>query len=391
MSLLDQEEKRNHPRILIFTPYYLPGQKGGGPIQSVKNLVDHCGDSYDFFIVTGDRDLGSDSPYQGLAVNQWIQVGHAKVYYSDLSKMTLNALRKLIVEAQIDVIYLNSFFSKQFTIWPLLLRKLGRINVKKVIVAPRGEFSMGALRLKSAKKMAYIHFVKRIGLYKGILWHATAESEKTDIIRTIGDDVSISVAANLTKDYSRIAYTKKIAKNSGEIKIIFLSRIHQKKNLLAALRFISNLKGKVEFNVYGPIEDERYWKECMNFIMQLPPNVNVEYRGVVDNKAVMKVFHENHIFLFPTLGENFGHVISEALVGACPVVVSDLTPWRELSSRKAGADIELSNVGHFVNVLQSFVDMSLEEYEDWAYHAFLHGKEQSNSAVDILNTLQLFT
>jgi hypothetical protein len=41
---------------------------------------------------------------------------------------------------------------------------------------------------------------------------------------------------------------------------------------------------------------------------------------------------EYDLFLFPTLGENYGHVISEALASGCPVVISDQTPWRNLEA-----------------------------------------------------------
>jgi glycosyltransferase involved in cell wall biosynthesis len=40
------------------------------------------------------------------------------------------------------------------------------------------------------------------------------------------------------------------------------------------------------------------------------------------------VFRQYDLFVFPTRGENFGHVIIESLSVGTPVLLSDRTPWR---------------------------------------------------------------
>lgn len=52
--------------------------------------------------------------------------------------------------------------------------------------------------------------------------------------------------------------------------------------------------------------------------------------------ASKDIFSQATAFLFPTLGENFGHVIAEALSVGCPVFVTANTPWTELIQRGAG-------------------------------------------------------
>lgn len=75
---------------------------------------------------------------------------------------------------------------------------------------------------------------------------------------------------------------------------------------------------------------------------------------------------EHDLLLMPTLGENFGHVIPEALISGCPVLISDRTPWRELESKKAGWDIPLSRLEKFHSVLQQCVLMDNKAYKDWS-------------------------
>ena len=68
-------------KILIIMGRYLPGYKDGGPVRSIKNLVDRLGEEYDFRILTADRDHGDDKPYSCIKVRDWNRVGAAKVYY----------------------------------------------------------------------------------------------------------------------------------------------------------------------------------------------------------------------------------------------------------------------------------------------------------------------
>jgi hypothetical protein len=73
--------------------------------------------------------------------------------------------------------------------------------------------------------------------------------------------------------------------------------------LKQAIQLISSLKGKVEFNIYGPIEDKKYWKECNNLMNELNDNIKIFYNRTVGHEEVIDIFEKNHIFLFPTLGK----------------------------------------------------------------------------------------
>jgi glycosyltransferase involved in cell wall biosynthesis len=377
-------------RILIFTGYYVPSVKGGGPIQSIKNLVDNLSDRFDFFIITSDRDLGDEQPFNNVKIDKWIKKGNAKVFYTNSKKLNWRKIVDIINQIEYDVIYLNSFFSFKFSIVPILLNKIGIISRKPIVLAPRGEFSPGALGLKNVKKKVYINITKLLGLYNDITWHATSDIEKKDIINVFGEKVKIIVANNLTANYKNFEFDKNINKNKGELKIIFVSRIHPKKNLRKAIEFLKKIDGKVEFNIYGPLEDKSYWSECKTLINKLPDYIKVDYKGVIEHDKIIDTFKQHHVFLFPTLGENFGHVISEALIGGCPVIISDRTPWRGLEKKQVGWDIDLNDEEKFVEVIQYCVDLCNEDYRVLAKCAFEYGIDKSNKYEDILNYRKIF-
>lgn len=377
-------------KVLIMAGYYIPSVKGGGPIQSIKNLVDNLSDQFDFYIVASDRDLGDEKPFDNLKIEEWLKVGNAKVFYTDTSNLSWNTTANIINSINYDVIYLNSFFSYKFSTVPILLSKIKKIASKPIIIAPRGQFSPGALGLKSGKKKYYIKITKALGLYKNILWHATAETERKDIEAIFDDSVKITVANNLTANYEDLHYEKKVEKKKGELKIVFVSRIHPKKNLKKAIEYLRNIDGKVEFSIYGPLEDINYWSKCKRVIEKLPENIVVSYNGVVNHDRILEIFNENHVFLFPTLGENFGHVISEALIGGCPIIISDQTPWRGLEEKEVGWDIKLTEEDYFSSVIQKCVNLDNKEYIKMSKRALEYGKKMTNNVEDKLKSSNLF-
>src|SRR5207253_4830244 len=109
--------------------------------------------------------------------DEWVNLPNGeKVFYIGDEKITRSKLSAIIKNIGYDHVYLNSFFSKPFSIYPLLLTKQGKIN-KPVVLAPRGMLGHGALSLKSKKKNVFIALSKLSGLHKGITWHATSAQE----------------------------------------------------------------------------------------------------------------------------------------------------------------------------------------------------------------------
>ena len=363
-------------KILTSVGYYLPGYKAGGPVRTLANMVNGLGDEFQFKIITADRDFGDTKSYPGIKIDGWNRVGKAEVFYMSPKKRSLRDFKRLLCSTEYSVLYLNSFFSPHFTIKPLMLRRLRLIPDKPLIIAPRGEFSLGALGLKSFKKQMYIMVAKVLGLYKGAVWQASSEREEADIRRWFGKDVRVIIAPNLPPvinvvDGSLIVQEKAM----GCLKIVFLSRISRKKNLDGALKMLNGLKGQIQFDIYGPMEDKSYWADCQKIIGSLPGNIEVRYCGSVEHDKVGAVMREHDIFFLPTLGENFGHVILEALCAGCPVLISDQTPWRDLEEKGVGWDLPLEKIEMFREVLQRCVDMNNEEYVKWSEGAWGYGMQ----------------
>lgn len=362
--------------IIIFSDYYFPSYSAGGPIRSTSNIVEQLGEEFHFKIVTRDRDLGDCTHHSGIVANTWHSVGKAQVFYLSPKNLSLKTFRHLIRSINPDIIYLNSFFSPVFTIKPLFLQRLGLIPNIPVIVAPRGEFSTGALAIKSFKKHIYLKTSKMLGLYRNVFWQASSEYEEKDIRHWFENCREVIVAPNIPSSIMGLRTTlsnhKKIA---GNLKIVFLSRISRMKNLSGALMMLKELNGKLQFDIYGPLEDVNYWIECKKIMNLLPDNIKVQYMGAVEHNKVNNVIREYDLFFLPTLGENFGHVILEALVAGCPVLISDKTPWRDLEEKNLGWDLPLNYPEKFNEVLQKCIDMNEQEYNIFSKRAHKFGSK----------------
>lgn len=378
------------PRVITLTGYFLPGFRGGGPIRTLVNLAEQLGGEFDFRFVTNDHDLGESQPYPGIISGHWQNIRHW-VYYVPAKRKLQSIFRVLSKRNHYDVVYLNSFFSPYFTIVPLLLRRLRLTRPVPFIVAPRGELFHGALGLKGTKKKVYMRLARALGLYRNVLWQASSEYEAEAIRLSFDSQADIVVAPDLVPaDGSVLEPLSRKPKQRGVLRLLFLSRIARIKNLDGALRMLTRLKGEVEYNIYGPIEDQSYWHECQALIEQLPPNVQALYRGPVSHDRVSQIMAHHDVFLFPTHGENFGHVIPESLVAGTPVVLSDQTPWSGLEHVKAGWNIPLNCPEEYIRILQHLVDMGDEEHRLWSEGARTFGLSRLKDPTALNANRQLF-
>ena len=346
-------------KILTFIRWYLPGYKSGGPARTVSNMVDRLGSELEFRIVTTDRDMLDDNPYPGVRVDTWNRLGQAHIYYKSPENRTSRVFTKLVSETPHDVLYLNSFFDFTYSLQLLWIRQKLRTLDSGVVIAPRGEFSPGALEIKRWKKEPFRWLMRFSRMYRNVIWHASSEHEAQDIQHAMGGESNhIYIAPNLPPSNAESGGDNKSGVNSPgrPLKLVFLSRISPKKNLTFALQILKRIKASVVFDIYGPVDDEPYWRDCRAIIKKLPRNVQAHYKGSVPHDRVSSTFSMYDLFFFPTRGENFGHVILESLAAKTPVLISDKTPWTE--DEKSGCKvISLSDLNGYSSYIEAFARM----------------------------------
>lgn len=371
--------------VITFADYYLPGFKAGGPIRGLSNLVESLSGEFCFKIVTRDHDLGDTAAYPGIEWQKWQSVGRGRVFYLSRQQLTFQMLQRVIgQEPNLKGVYLSSMLSP-FTVRCLALRRIGAIPDVPFLLCPHGEMAGSALQHKKPKKIAFLAVAKAFGLYRNVAWHATNHEEENAIRSMWGRHANVFVAANISdSEGNSFADGERLPKSAGTLRVVFLSRICQIKNLDFALKLIGRLAGNVEFSIYGPTEDGPYWSRCESITRSLPPNIRSEYKGVARPERVGAIFRQHDLFLLPTQGENFGHVIAEALAAGCPALISNNTPWRNLIAAHAGWDLPLSEPERFIEALKGCVQMTEAEHAEWREGArrFARNAAQANDAVE---------
>lgn len=375
------------PVILVLLAHYLPGYKCGGPVRTIANLVEHLGDEFDFKIITSDRDMLETNPFPDVQTDEWNTVGKAAVFYSSPEQLSFSRLASLVSETPHDILYINSFFSPRFSIFPLLARNFGMIPQKPVVLAPRGEFSSGALAIKKLKKHFFLSVAKLLRLHRNFTWQASSEYEAEDISSTMGNlPLKIMVAPDLLpKETPALFKLDPAVGNSAKVlRIVFLSRISPMKNLDYAIDVLKRVTIPVEFNIYGVIDDQPYWESCKEKMRNMPENIKMSYKEAIEHEHVYEEIRKHDLFFLPTRGENFGHAIFEALAAGVPALISDQTPWRDLEENGAGWVRPLENLSSFVDVIEKLGKKDSPQREPQRSSARHYAQRRSNDG-EIIN------
>lgn len=348
-------------KIIILSEWYAPGFKAGGPVQSCVNLVNELSGDFELYVLTTDRDLGDTQPYANLKLNEWIILENgANIMYLSPANLGFGGLKNAIAGVNADILYINSMFSSRFSIMPLILHRFFHWK-SAIVLCPRGMLRSSALKIKPLKKNIFMRIGQLTGLFRSVRFHATSVEEERDIFRHIGQNTATKIASNFPKIPDHEIHI--VQKKSGILNCVFVGRVHPIKGLDFFLKLLAVIKGKVSFEIIGPMESAEYWQQCESIINDLPPNITVTYRGEIPAENIKARLIKSHLFILPTQGENFGHAIFEAFGAARPVLISDQTPWRTLQEKKAGADIGLQHPEKWIAEMEKFIQMEQHEFD----------------------------
>lgn len=343
---------RDHrPTVLVLLGCFSRGVEATGPNQSMIGMARALRDRFRFRVIAeavpGDR------------IGDWGEVSGIEQLPLANSRFGARGLRDALNRTAYDVVITNGFFDRNLTIPLLVLRRLRRIPERPVMVAPRGEFSPGALRLGHCRKRSYIAAARMLGLLRDVTFQATSEAEAEDIRRALPFVGAIVVTPNIRPTSAQVAPRPRAP--DAPLRVAFLSRIDRKKNLEFAIDVLARAGVPIEFTIFGPVSDADYWQACQRIMASLPPSVSVRHAGTLPQSAVGDALAGQDLFFLPSLGENFGHAIADALLAGTPVLLSDQTPWRGLEAAGGGWDLPLDRPDAFVAAVQKVARQAREE------------------------------
>ena len=209
---------------------------------------------------------------------------------------------------------------------------VARVLGAPLVVSPRGMLMPWALSTKAAKKAMAWWLYQARDLRSVTLFHATSTAE-LDALRRLGFRQPVAVVPNVVRlppgdlrstpprDY-RVA--------------LFLSRLTPKKGLDSLLRVWLQLRPVGwKLIVAGP-DEGGYGERLLRSIPDNGLNSGVEFVGPAWEDGKWRLLREANVFVLPSLSENFGIAIGEALASCVPVITTKETPWEMIEENRCG-------------------------------------------------------
>ncbi len=240
----------------------------------------------------------------------------------------------------------------------LALAKIATRNDKPLIISTRGMLSPWALDhnwLK--KKIGWFLYQKKI-LNQAVVIHATSDTELNDL-RNLGLKNSIALIPNGIA-MPEILPQKQESKHKTAL---FLSRLHPVKGLLTLIRAWSTLSPENwVLKIVGPNENN-YKTVLEKEIIKLNAGSSITLSGSISDADKWQEYINADFFVLPSLSENFGIVIGEALACGTPVITTNDTPWQQIEDYQCGWCINRGEDA-LIKALDEAISLSKNQRQD---------------------------
>ena len=214
------------------------------------------------------------------------------------------------------------------------------------ILRPLGTLSNWSLGHRRWKKRPYYALLERPHLAGASAIHVTSEAEAEDVARLgYGERARvIPLGVDVGERPSRRAHA-----DSGNepLRLLFLSRLHEKKNVPLLLRALAatNSSRRIELTVAGD-GDPGYRDRLAGLSDELGLRDVVSFTGHLDGVAKERAFAEADCFVLPSAHENFGLAVAEALAAGLPAIVTtNVALARDVHAVGAGLVTEPTETG----------------------------------------------
>lgn len=206
------------------------------------------------------------------------------------------------------------------------------------IVSPRGMLSGWALAWRGRRKRAAWLAFQRRDLRTADALHATSDLEAREI-RATGIEVPVAVVPNgvdLPPITGRSSTDAVDRRGGRPRRLLFLSRIHPKKGLADLIDAWGTARPEGwELVIAGP-DEGGHRAEIEARARALGSAGAVRFQDPVPDTGKWDLYRTADLFVLPSLSENFGLVVAEALASGVPVITTHAAPWEALGERKCG-------------------------------------------------------
>ncbi|WP_410219993.1 XrtY-associated glycosyltransferase XYAG1 [Pedobacter sp.] len=312
-------------KIIQICAAYKPAYIYGGPTMSVSKLSEELtGFKQDVTVLTTTANGKTELD---VATGTETLVDGVKVYYfkrwtkdhTHFSPSLLLHLHKILKQAKKDHTKIIVHIHAWWNLISILSCWLAKIHKVPVILSPRGMLNHYTTSNKNSlpKKIIHLGIGKKLLKYTYI--HSTSAKEQADVQETCATK-TINVIPNFVKLSPVVPKESPIP--SSHFRLLFLSRIEQKKGLEILFESLSKLGLEWKLSIAGTGE-EQYLKTLKKYAKDLNIDHNIKWIGYVHGNEKFEMMARHDLLVLTSFNENFANVIIEALSVGTPVLVSE--------------------------------------------------------------------
>jgi len=302
-------------RILHVVPTYLPARRYGGPIFAVHGLCKALvarGHRADVITTNVDGDSQSDVP---LDVPLSLDGVHVRYYASQFRRLYWSSSLHRALKASVreyDVVHLHSVFLD-----PTRAAARAAVAAKTpYVISPRGMLVRELIAEKSTlAKKAWIRLIERRNFANATAIHFTSKREWDD-----AKEVAIALPSPfVVPNGIDLSPRRDFARDDSTI--LFLGRVNWKKGIDLLIESLTSLP-EMRLVVAGN-DEEHYIPRLSELAERIGVKQRVEFRGSVSGDEKDKLLGSARVLVLPSISENFGNVVIEAMAAATPVIVAE--------------------------------------------------------------------
>lgn len=301
-------------KILHVVPTYIPAKRYGGPIQSVHGLCRALvRRGWEVHVATtnvdgpGESAVPLDEPValDGVQVHYFPSHLGRRLFYSPAMGRFLRATM-----GGYAMVHLHSVF-----LWPTLAAaRAARDAAVPYVLSPRGMLVGELIRRRNALiKRSWITLFESRNVGAAAAVHCTSELERHELL-------ALRLAPRETFVVPNGVELPRAAAAARGDSVVFLGRINWKKGLdrlIEAMRDVPGARLVVAGN-----DDEGLTSGLQAQARTAGVGDRVQFTGYVEGEAKARLLAGAGVLVMPSVSENFGNAVLEAMAHGCPVVVT---------------------------------------------------------------------
>ena len=304
-------------KILHVIPSF--SSSAGGSAYALKNIADSLREFEieQVILAAGDSDIN----VEGVDVINFPYVNNLKAHHGFKGWLQDNV-------QNFDLVHIHSIWLFHSRVAAKSARKAG----VPYIVSPCGMLDDWSMSQKALKKKTYFKLVEEKVLKNAAALHCTLQAEtESKCVKHL--NVPTEIVPLAVED----AFFGDMCVDRNPQQILYLGRLHYKKQPDVLIKaFIELISEKPELRLVIAGDGDGDYVDGLTKLAEAHSN-NISFVGMITGSEKVKLFKESGFFALPSLQENFGITVAEAMAaGAVPVISKEVALSVIITDHQAG-------------------------------------------------------